>query len=233
MGSLRGFGMIGVNKGALNHVNPNLKLELKFNYQTYTDLAASVSATTNDYVRAWKSTVGGHLLTQSTDAARPMRQSDALYFDGGDAVFGSFSLIINQSWCIEFWYMEASPVGIRTFFHLYGTTTGLFMTLVDNTNLLIADASGGNQSISTTFSNTANTWCHLALSFDGTTYRLFKNGSLLTSSTSPTLTATTITSIVISGNSSGNYKPAIKMTDFRIYNIAKYTANFTSPTRSA
>jgi len=99
--------MIGLRRGVVGKtVDPNLKLELKFNSQVFTDVAGTVAAGANDYVRAWRSTVGGHLLTQATDAARPQRVSDGIYFDGGDFVIAPSGTAFSPGaldFSISFW----------------------------------------------------------------------------------------------------------------------------------
>jgi len=220
--------MIGLRRGVVGKtVDPNLKLELKFNSQVFTDLAATVAAGADDYVRSWRSTVGGHLLTQATDAARPQRLSDGIYFNGGDGMTAPFSLATRIAWTIEGWEHDTNNSGNVVLVSF--VPEQLYVNWVAST-FYVGDGAANAIAFATT--RPVATWYHVAVSFDGTTYRLFINGILMTSSTTALVSITT-TAVNV------GYRPLIssfmlgKLTDVRIYNVAKYTANFTPPTRSA
>jgi len=223
--------MIGINKGALKAVNPNLKFELKFNYQTYTDLAGTVAATTNDYVRAWKSSVGEHLFTQSTDAARPQRVSDGLLFDGGDYVTLTAALFANNAaFTVEFWVYDAAISGYVCYFNMLPSDR---LNIVGNTtNLFVGD--GAANQISVAVTRPLNTWYHLALAYDGATYRLYRNGAQIATSTA-TMNAATMSSLQIGARTAQSQFTNGRMTDIRVYTACIYPSGtaFTPPTRSA
>jgi hypothetical protein len=232
--------MIGINKGALAVVDPNLKLELKFNTTNYTDVGGTVAATTNDYVRAWKSTVNSHLFTQSTDSARPQRVSDGILFDGGDTLaiantptdfnFGT------SPFTVEYWAYQATGAGALVAispnsnsyagFQIYDHA--LYMANTGGTAFAISGMSIG--------SLTANTWTHYAVSRDGSSVvRSYKNGVYVAQATLATAMHYLNSLPTNFGSNRGAYFWAGKLADFRIYTSCIYPSGttFTPPTRSA
>ena len=77
----------------------------------------------------------------------------------------------------------------------------------------------------------ANAWHHVALSFDGSAYRLFLDGSLEnTWASSATIVATVFGNLVIGYNpfaTSEGFNGYID--EFRLSSVARYTGNFTPP----
>lgn len=237
--------MIGINKGALKPFDPNLKLELKFNYQTYTDGAGTVAATTNDYVRAWRSTVGGHLLTQSTDAARPQRQSDGLYFDGGDSLAiahnSAFMDFGASNFSIAFYVNFSSLAGFQGLLSQLGATVRFCIRKNSDNKIYFFATTDGNVVVADYYSEilplSVGVWYHFALVRNGATMLFFVNGVSKSFPVGTTAISTmpTGTGDLSIGTDFANTDRFIgKMTDLQIYkNTAKYTANFTPPTRSA
>ena len=228
--------MIGLRRGGGGAVvDPNLKLELKFNSQIYTDLAGTVAAGTNDYVRAWRSSVGGHLFAQATDAARPQRVSDGLYFDGGDIISlpsnAIFNFPANQDFCVEAYINTQSSANQMILSKNYWAgETGLALQLYLNTVLF----SIGSTIFATSSAISQNAWHHIAGVRQGDNLKVFINGLSATTSGVSSLNSSTSYPIDIGGRSrNGTLYFIGKLTDLRIYDIAKYTANFTPPTRSA
>ena len=222
--------MIGLRRGVVGKtVDPNLKLELKFNTNTFTDLLGNDPAGANDYVRSWRSTVGGHLLTQAMDAARPQRVSDGIYFDGGDGLSTPFVLATRSPWTFEWWQYDSNntnTVGMVTI-----SPDKLYLEWFTQT-FYLGDGFTNNIAFATT--RPVATWYHLAVSFDGTTYRLYKNGIQLIS-TATALQAATSTSIEIGNRTTMPCYMLGKLTDIRFYNSCIYPngTTFTPPTRSA
>lgn len=227
--------MIGINKGALKAVNPNLKLELKFNYKTYTDVAGTVAANTNDYVRAWRSTVNSHLFTQSTDAARPQRLSDGLYFDGGDRLTIASNAVFNfgaNNFTVEFYLNPTSSNGVIFGTNGAGYTDNSWGIWLEGLRIRCLASSGShwNWDIASSSATaiSAASWTHIVYQRNGNTLFLFLNGVQVASNSAIGTSSLYNNSFTMwAGNMTG------KLTDIRIYDIAKYTANFTPPTRSS
>ena len=77
----------------------------------------------------------------------------------------------------------------------------------------------------------ANTWHHFAISWDGTTYRTFLDGTMgatVTSSTAPNWEQWSTTWVGTVGGTTSNFAGYID--EYRMSNIARYTSSFTAPT---
>jgi hypothetical protein len=87
---------------------------------------------------------------------------------------------------------------------------------------------GGSNAIATTHGLTNNTWHHIAVTFDGTTYRYFVDGILLQSSTS-ILAGKDTTILEIGARSAISYYFGGNIDNFKFSDDCLYTANFTPP----
>lgn len=228
--------MIGYGFGVQNQsgVNPNLKLELKFNYQVYTDLAATVAANTNDYVRAWRSSVGNHLFTQSTDAARPQRQSDGLYFDGGDWL--SMLMHADFNWgsgnfTVEGWKFQATP---SYWFSLTAESAAYAALRIDG-NAAYLSSNGSSWGVNgLTIGANINEWSHIAIVGDNGTIRTYRGGIQQGSTVyAAAMYFNTSKPFHLGGGHTWWFTG--KMTDIRLYTACIYPngTTFTPPTRSA
>ena len=162
------------------------------------------------------------------------------YFDGnGDylnvADHADFDL--SGSWTFETWVY---PTNLGSGFN------PIFQVGADSSNGFVLDCSSGgstprflyhagswvNFSSSATIQN--DTWSHLSLSWDGSTYRLFVNG-VVTGSASSSTAITNPTTVVqvgrstTSGGAQRYFKGWISDTHF-VKGTAKYTSAFTPPT---
>jgi hypothetical protein len=151
----------------------------------------------------------------------------SIYFDGNgdylDCSFGATSLNIRTgSYCMESW---VHPTTSSDF--------GLFCTETQNfyVDRFAATWWVGDQSINTISTKptlSLNIWTHIALSFDGTTYRLFNNGTLISSST---VLLSNYTLSAISIGKRGTYLFAGYLDSIRItIGVPRYTTNFNSET---
>jgi hypothetical protein len=228
--------MIGINRGALRKADPNLKLELKFNQNVYTDLAGTIPAGVNDYVRAWKSSVGGHLLTQSTDAARPQRISDGLFFDGGDTLGMA---IADGAWfvgdfTIEYWLQRTGTGGAfsMTLFAAPASIPVGINGINPSTNEVIyaSTSSGTWNVVNQNMGAKSSSWTHYAIVRSNVLSIAFQNGVIIsTAACQGAIYWPAGMGLFLMRHDQFN---AGKMTDFRIWNTAKYSATFTPPTRS-
>ena len=139
---------------------------------------------------------------------------------------------LGAAWTIEFWVNTSAVAGTyipiwRQFLdstHVlniyHQTSTGFIRCLLRN-NPLDSDLSSG----AVVFM--PGTWYHLALTFDGTTCRIFCGGvivgSLVADFTIPDFAANPVI------NYGGDFRGWID--EFAIFDTCKYTANFTPPTR--
>jgi len=143
----------------------------------------------------------------------------------------------NDPWCIECWaYIRSTPGD--------GTAIWDFDTSVGYTNeewicgylgsglvYFYWGSSSNYHGISTSY--TANQWQHWAWTWDGTTARLFKDGTLAASSTTTNKSAgwgSATRDITIGKQNLGSRFGDQVIQDLRFYKgVAKYTANFTPP----
>jgi hypothetical protein len=122
-----------------------------------------------------------------------------------------------ESWCYLNSTVNFSLIGVNSNFYI----------ILAGANVLVGDAVVNNISVSSSILPTS-AWFHMALSFDGTTYRLFVDGVLRGSST------TLLKNFNLSAIRIGAY-PGYALNgyidEFRITKgVARYTANFTPPT---
>ena len=150
----------------------------------------------------------------------------SLAFDGsGDYLYSPTTSKFNprSPFTVEFW---TYPNSVSTVSWIVGESSLFYIETFSGT-LYVGD---GTINIISTTPPSASTWTHVALSFDGTTYRLFYNGT--SQATSTTLLASNILTawyIGIKHDGSRSFNGYID--DLRITKgYARYTANFTPPT---
>jgi len=150
----------------------------------------------------------------------------SLAFDGsGDYLYSPTTSKFNPRgpFTVEFW---TYPNSVSTVSWIVGESSLFYIETFSGT-LYVGD---GTINIISTSPPSTSTWTHVALSFDGTTYRLFYNGT--SQATSTTLLASNILTawyIGIKHDGSRSFNGYID--DLRItFGYARYTANFTAPT---
>lgn len=152
----------------------------------------------------------------------------SVFFDGtGDLLTpaGTGSLVRSTgSFTIEGWYYPTSSAA--SFRAVYSSGTGYATAgrLYQN-NTALTFYWGASSSIAGSIGWTLNTWNHFAVTWDGTTTKVYVNGQQTISSTSPTYSGTTDLSI---GEST--YSPFGYISNFRIVSSVVYAANFTPST---
>lgn len=151
----------------------------------------------------------------------------SIYLDGTGDYLTVASANINirtDSYTIECWFNPSAT----TAHSLIGEIGNDFYPLQYQGGVWYV-GDGATNTISFTDTLTTGQWLHIALSFDGSTYRLFKNGNLAASSTtllknynwsSYCVGARTSQSIYTNG-----YLDEIRVTK----GVVRYTANFTPP----
>jgi len=131
---------------------------------------------------------------------------------------------------IEHWiYFNSTPGTTVIWGNMATSTSGGWQLITSGGTSLIFQQSGTSTNQTTaSFTPSTGTWYHLAVTWDGTTLRIFVNGTLAGSNTA--LPPNTFQGWDIGGRSDG-YGIDGYIDDFRITNgLARYTANFTPPT---
>ena len=173
------------------------------------------------------------------DASAGRFGGGALRFDGtGDYITATRPLISTGNFTIEFWInRQASMVGTGNWCVMdfrpgnSGDSPHFRFTNATNGVLDVTLAQGVRWAPTLA----ANTWYHLAVCRNGTTVRCFLNGTQVgsnyTSSANVNGEDLTLGTYVDQKNTNGNNKFNGWLQDIRITHYARYTSNFTPPTR--
>jgi hypothetical protein len=173
----------------------------------------------------------------------------SVYFDGASRLTmpaGATAAYWNWSsagsYTIESWIYPTSVGGsvYRPLVSLTSSTTTNYWEFGMQANgfLHFDYWTGTRRTVVDTVAITANTWSHVAMSFDGTTIRIFVNGTMRASAAyvGPALAAQMICTI---GEAGGGAEGAVMayyagyMDDFRLTNgVCRYSGNFTPPTQA-
>lgn len=97
----------------------------------------------------------------------------------------NFPLVDNTTpWTVAFWYLPVDVSAVRFCVTFYSTTTTDRLSFGQNTTSLICQSvrSGGTTNRTGSTGNfKAGKWCHCAYTLDGTTWKLYSNGVLISS----------------------------------------------------
>jgi len=165
---------------------------------------------------------------QSATSYNPSVNGGSAYFDGTTdfiTAVGSGAVVRSSgSFTIEGWYYPTSSAA--SFRAVYSSGTGYATAgrLYQN-NTTLTFYWSGSSSRAGSIGWTLNTWNHFAVTWDGTTTKVYVNGQESISSTTPTYSGTVDLSI---GEST--YSPFGYISNFRVANSVVYTAAFTPPT---
>ena len=178
----------------------------------------------------------------SEECTVPVEELIYLDFDGDDSYFVYDNpvndLDISNNWTIESWvkvdsYANSSWSAImdrRTVFSLYllddtDADFAVKFAVRDASDAIIASVSSETSSVNLSFDK----WFHVAVSFDGTTVRLFLNGELVEESTDTDFNLTASTNALnIGARWWGSYERYLdgQIDEIRISDTARYTADF-------
>jgi hypothetical protein len=156
--------------------------------------------------------------------------SSSMYFDGsGDNIYTDV-LTTAGDFTVEMWIrfdgQIPNPANQSPTFFVWGTTT--FMLYATSTTGVLNMIGNGSGLISSSTAMTADTWHHVAFARQGSTGRLFLNGTLEGSTTS--FSTNLNARAVIGSEESLGYPFKGYMSDVRITKgLARYTSNFTAP----
>lgn len=187
---------------------------------TFTDsspLAATFTAAGNAQIDTAQSKFGG---------------SSLLCDNNGDYVQGpssaNYGFPSGTDFTVEAWVrLAGTPVYEYV---LAGSGSSALAFLLDGSNLYLARQGVGDD-IARPFVPSLNTWYHVAGSRSGTTYRLFVDGTQLGATATTTVNYSTTAPRV--GGNTGVDSFNGWVDDFRLTRgVARYTANFTPPTRA-
>jgi len=199
-------------------------------------------------------TINGSLVFDPSSPYSPVNFGGSAYLDGSSANFNvttvsAFQLATaNTPFTIECWaYPVSTPSGSALIAAAWPSSGNIPFTIAFLNNLA-AGVSGSNLSagwyngsawqtvIQTTTNLTLRTWSHVALSYDGTTARLFLNGSQIGSATGAWTTAAIQNTLYVGRRWDSNASPFFNgyITNVRFVNgISMYGSNFTPQTNAA
>ncbi len=146
----------------------------------------------------------------------------SVYFDGnGDYLTLPSALSTSGDFTLEFWAYRMTDVSSFMILFSNGGNSGWVGWTTNNTTFV------WDTIITATIPETKNTWAHFALTKQGTTARLFVNGTLYGSAT----TSSNLTFATIGAFNNNSYYMNGYLSNIRVVNgTALYTANFTPTT---
>ena len=155
-----------------------------------------------------------------------------LYFNGNAYLrLTSFALSTSQPYTVDFWVF---------FLNTTGNCTVLVDTCNSSRNITALRKDTAQWTLTSTqyvdddsFSESTsyNTWIHVAFTFNGSKYNVFRNGTLIMSSASiHTMNYLTIGSIAYDDFS--NWKLNGYISELRVSNVVRWTSNFTPPSKA-
>jgi hypothetical protein len=157
--------------------------------------------------------------------------STSMAFDGnGDRLIIPYTPALSQvgPYTLEFWFYPTYNFNQQ---YLFARNAGGYFGLEWNgtTGIIRVDKHGVGIQITATTALGLNQWHHVAMTYDGTTTRLFTNGILQGSVSGTGGESSANTTIgYYEANTSSSYGGY--MSDFRFTRgVARYTANFTPP----
>lgn len=140
-----------------------------------------------------------------------------------------------DAFTIEFWFRADNTSGDQFMAGVWGGTPhgGFNWTIYLNGSTVKAYVWNGSYQLNnaTIGSISANTWYHVAVTWDGSTYRTFLNGTMggtSSSSTPPAFDKWQITWVGTVGGTTSTFAGYID--EFRQSDTARYTSSFTAPT---
>lgn len=151
----------------------------------------------------------------------------SLYFDGNSHL--TVPVTLDGDFTIDFWIYIKQRLSGKDWvcpFHLtQGSSRGLLTYLVSSITYLCSPSTNvtSNTIIGT------GTWYHIAVVRNGSTSKMYLNGSLLLTNSNSSFTGDTL-AIGYDSLSAGDTPLCGWMDEFRVSNIARWTSNFTPPT---
>ena len=187
------------------------------------------------------------LVGNTTGSTTQVKFADtkSIYFDGSGDYITSSVVSFGNSFTAETWIYQPVTAGTGgdadDVFSVWNNSNGQksFILRIDGTSLMLyASYDGTTNNISALSGGTinTNTWHHIALTWDGSNYRLFVDGTVVQTQASSTAPYSSNDPLQIgssksgaSGAQGGFYQGYIQAARFTS-GLARYTANFTPPT---
>lgn len=177
--------------------------------------------------------------TAQITTAQKVFGTGSMAFNGSTAyIVSRFTPPLNTQYTIEFWfYMNALAERVLVFFGTFGSDSNRLQITVrsDGRIDLYEDLTGTGlySAMSATGTITTNTWYYCAGTYDGSTVRLFINGTLVASAAYTGATRYSATNCFLGygrATSTNRYLNGY-IDEFRVTRgLARYTSNFTTPT---
>jgi hypothetical protein len=158
----------------------------------------------------------------------------SMEFDGtGDYLTAPASpeWIMSGNWTMECWIYPTSVTGVNVIIDTRNRVSGASSPVmyINGTNLVIDT---GAASVVSAGTITINTWQHIAATREGNSWRIFINGTQVGSTTTNTTSYTTAYGCTIGSSFVSEHFDGF-IDDLRITKgVARYTANFTAPTKA-
>jgi hypothetical protein len=221
-----------------------------------TNLMTTENTNIVSYTNNTFSTYYSYSYTNGTYAANvsPLAYTTSYYpfsAAGGSLGIGNSQITIHglanndcqDSWTYELWFMLPNQVNTLNFIYPQSQLFDFYIQSVNSTTITINlfsqrgyDNNGNNSNYKNAliytqnYSLSLNTWCHVAVSFDGNTYRMFMGGTLLYSNSYFNKQSRALWYNLVFGGSQyastfGGYIAAL-----RLSNTCRYTATFTPST---
>lgn len=154
-------------------------------------------------------------------------------FDGSGDYLSFDANVLNDmpgnDYTMEMWARFSDTGTYRTLLANQGTNGAVFLQR-DNSNKISLFYIGDSATLSTTSTVTSGVWYHIALVVDGGTQKLFLDGTLEASRTETTYTSTTSQGMLGRRQTVTSRDMNGHIDEFRLSNVARYTASFTVPT---
>jgi len=164
------------------------------------------------------------------------------YFDGSNSYIRTTGVsFTSPSFTIECWFYFTGSAANQSIYDFsaglgtYGVYTAISGSII-STQFYSTNASGSRIGIiSTPYANYLNQWVHLAVTFDGSTYRMYLNGVSVGTPVSSTTQIVTLTVLTVGGRSDSTqvagYGWVGYVSNLRyVRGTVVYTGNFVPPT---
>jgi hypothetical protein len=159
-------------------------------------------------------------------------------FDGsGDSISAASSTLLDLpgDFTIEFWHYIVSITASGFFGRINSSNiNAVALDLTGGVYRLRASSNGTSHDLAVTFTGqapTANVWQHVAVTRAGNTWRLFRDGTQIGTTTNSLTPYTSTDPLIIGGRTATANSLNGYIDEFRVTKgVARYTANFTAPT---